>query len=85
VVWRYARQRDTLDYMLVRSEPGELQSEMRRNKTTVGRTRFTRGETGDPARATLNVPSGPSRLEIKFSAIQHPDSFASNTWDPPGD
>jgi len=85
VVWRYARERDTLDYLLVRSEPGELQAEMRRNKTTVGRTRFTRGETGDPARATLNVPSGPAKLEIKFYAIQHPDSFATDTWNPPGD
>ena len=85
VVWRYAGQRDTLDYLLVRSDPGELQAEMRRKKDIVGRTRFTRGETGDPARATLNVPSGPAKLEIKFYAIQHPDSFATDTWAPPGD
>ena len=85
VVWRYARQRDTLDYLLLRSNPGQLQAEMRRNKTVVGRTRFTRGEAGQPARATLNVPSGPAKLEIKFYAIQHPDSFATDTWDPPGD
>jgi len=46
VVWRYARQRDTLDYLLLRSNPGQLQAEMRRNKTVVGRTHFTRGKPG---------------------------------------
>jgi hypothetical protein len=85
VVWRYARQRDTVDYLLLRSRPGELQAEMRRKKTVVGRTRFTRGDAGQPARATLLVPSGPAKLEIKFYVTQHPDSFATDTWDPPGD
>jgi hypothetical protein len=85
VVWRYAAGQDTLDYLLVRSGAGELQAELRRGTKIVGRTRFTRGETGDPARATLTVPSGPAKLEIKFYAIQHPDSFASDTWAPPGD
>jgi hypothetical protein len=84
-VWRYAARRDTLDYLLVRSGSGELQAEMRSDTKIVGRTRFTRGATGDPARATLTVPSGPAKLEIKFYAIQHPDSFASETWAPPGD
>lgn len=85
VVWRYATEQDTLDYLLGRSGSGELQAEMRSGAKTVGRTRFTRGETGDPARATLTMPSGPAKLEIKFYATQHPDSFASETWAPPGD
>jgi hypothetical protein len=84
-VWRYAGARDTLDYHRNLSGKGELQAELRRGKLTVGRTRFTRNDAGEPSRATLKMPDGPATLEIKFYAIQHPDSFAADTWNPPGE
>ncbi|MGH7605965.1 MAG: hypothetical protein ACREME_01380 [Gemmatimonadales bacterium] len=69
IVWRFARQTDTLDYVATQGGARVLEAEWRRQGKAVARSRSQLDAHGRPARARVDFPEGPARFELTVVAV----------------
>ena len=81
VAWRIIEGGDTLEYV---REPARrrFRAELRRAGQVIGRTEATLDEAGRPAKARLDVPTAPARLDITFLSSTASEPFARDVWLP---
>ena len=79
--WRIIEGSDTLEYV---REPTRrrFRSELRRGGEVIGRTETSFDEAGRLAKARLDVPAAPARLEITFLSSTASEPFAHDVWLP---
>ncbi|MGH7585480.1 MAG: hypothetical protein ACREMH_04475 [Gemmatimonadales bacterium] len=79
--WRIIEGGDTLEYV---REPARrrFRAELRRGGEVIGRTETSFDETGRLAKARLDAPTAPARLDITFLSSTTSEPFAHDVWLP---
>lgn len=85
IAWRYVNGADTVDYFRSRTGRLRLIVETRQAGKVIGRVTTTFGPDGQPLKARLDVPSGPTRIELEFTGTERPTAFPAWTWNVPAD
>ncbi len=83
--WRYVHGVDTVDYVLTLTGTRQLVADVRQGGKRIGRVLTTFGADGWPAKARLDVPSGPARLDLTFTERTALDSIPADRWIAPAD
>ncbi|MGH2668950.1 MAG: hypothetical protein ACRDH5_07515 [bacterium] len=69
VVWRFARERDTLDLVATRGSPRLLEAEWRRDGKVVARSRTQLDAQARPIGARVDFPEAPARFELTVVGV----------------
>ena len=80
VLWRYAEERDTVDFRRGLVAPRTLEAEWRRDGKVMARGRTVLGPGGLPESARIDVPKGSARFELTFVAVDSAATFAPALW-----
>jgi hypothetical protein len=79
-VWRYVEGRDTIDFRLQATAPRTLESEWRRDRHVMARSRTVLGPAGLPQNVRVDVPERPARIELTFVAVDTTATFPPALW-----
>jgi hypothetical protein len=79
-VWRYADGRDTIDFRLRATGPRTLESEWRRDRHVMARSRTVLGPAGLPESVRIDVPERPARIEFTTVAVDTTAAFLPALW-----
>ncbi len=79
-LWRFAEERDTLDFRLRSATPRTLEAEWRRDGHLMARSRTLLGSAGLPSSARIDVPERSARFELTFVAVDTAAIFAPALW-----
>lgn len=80
IVWRFARQDDTLDVVATHGSSGVLEAEWRRGGKAVARSRSQLDADRRPTGARVDFPEGPARFELTVVAIDTAAVFPPAIW-----
>lgn len=83
--WRYVSGADTVDYQVVRHLSRQMFVDVRQAGERIGRVATTYDAAGFPAKARLEVPSRPARLELAFYGAGPLDTLPVDLWARPSD
>ncbi len=83
--WRSVVGTDTVDYVWVRSPVQELVTDVKGANGRVARVHTRYDSDGLLLSARMDVPSGPSRLEIEFYGHRQVAGIADSLWQRPSD
>jgi hypothetical protein len=78
--WRYAVDRDTLDFRQSLDSPRTLEAEWRRAGKVMARGRTLLGPVGLPQSVRIDVPERSARFELTFVGVDSATSFAPALW-----
>lgn len=78
--WEYAAGDETIEYSRTATV---LTAQVKRKGRVLGRTTTTFDSTGVLAKARLEVPSVPSRLDVTFTKVEQPKAFEADVWKQP--
>jgi hypothetical protein len=79
-LWRYAEDRDTLDFRQGLVAPRTLEAEWRRAGRVMARGRTLLGPEGLPQSVRIDVPERSARFELTFVGVDSAASFAPALW-----
>src|SRR5437773_963321 len=69
LMWRAARDSDTLEYRVTQGSTPMLEAEWRGSGSVMARSRTVLGPAGLPASARIDVPKGHARFELTFVGV----------------
>lgn len=85
VAWRYVHGADTVDYVRVLGASPRLLADVREGPKRLGVVTVEFDAAGNPKKAQLDVPTGPARLTLNFTAVSTPKPFDPEIWHAPRD